>query len=283
MQQKVAVVYLMWLPYSITYLDRFTVSYKKYPAGYAHDLIILFNGYTDKIQIQPHLEILHNAGIAHTYQTLAGGQDIDAYFYIAEKLKHAEILFLNTFSEINADNWLQKLYHPIEDINAGIVGCSASLQSYFSSVFQMNKWYIETDKSFQFNFRKYKLFLKTIFYWYFLFKPFPNYHIRTSIFLIRRELFLAYPKRKFISKFRAYLFENGRKSITNFILKKRYEAVIVDSEGNVYNRLNCREAKVFWRDDQNKLLISDKQTEIYKNANALQRNEMTKLAWGINE
>ena len=82
------------------------------------------------------------------------------------------------------------------------------------------------------------------------------------------------------TKFRAYLFENGRNSITNYFIKKGLKALVVDRNGNTYNIQDWPQSKTFWIEEQQNLLVTDNQTTIYQDADKHSRRSMTKLAWG---
>ncbi len=281
MQKSIAVVYLVWLPYDISLLDGFLKSYKKYKTNLAHDFYVLFNGRVVNTSIDEHLKLIQlNCDKHVNYLELPGGQDIDAYFYAANKIKHELILFFNSFSKISAHFWLE-IYCDNFKNDVGLISATASNQSYYSSVFQTNNALPDFRQGIISNFRKYKLFVKAFFYWRFLFKPFPNPHVRTNAFMIRRELFLQLNYRRLKSKFEAYQFESGRKSLTNQVLNKGYKVVVVDKHGEAYESPNWAKSKTFWISKQENLLVSDNQTQIYADAVQGQQEKMRKLAWGL--
>jgi hypothetical protein len=210
MQNRIAVVYLVWLPYDISLLDGFLKSYKEYKSNVAHDLYVIFNGRVADSNIDEHLRLIQlNCDTRVNYLELPGGQDIDAYFFAASQIKHELILFFNSFSKITAHSWLEAYCDNLKK-EVGLISATGSYQSYYSAVFQTNNLLPDFQKGIVANFRKYKLFVKAFFYWRFLFKPFPNPHIRTNAFMVRRELFLQLKHKRLKSKFEAYQFESGR-------------------------------------------------------------------------
>ncbi len=281
--QKIAVVHLVWIPYGITHFKAFVNSLKEHHTGTQYDLIFLFNGVDTDADITEYIEFANKENLIFQYDCLKEGQDIDAYRYIAAKIQHEFILFFNSYSTLMAGNWLDKYYAASNQSSIGIVASSASLQSYYTSVFQKNKWGWEFNQSITYNYRKYKLFLKTFFYWRFLFKPFPNPHVRTNAFMIRRVLFLEIKNEPLTSKFKAYQFESGRNSITNQILKRGLKTLVIDKNGQTYEPTEWKNSNTFWINDQENLLVSDNQTKIYNEASLDKKKQMTKLAWGINE
>lgn len=280
-KNNIAVVHLVWLPYGINLYKRFINSYISVSAGHTHKLIFLFNGVNDENELQPYIEYAEITKLRYKYFFLRNGQDIDAYFWIARKLDdYTHILFFNSFSIILYNNWLQYFVSAIQLPGVGLVGATGSWQSHYTNVFKKHKLDYEFNKPFIFNFRKYKLFIKTIFYWRFLFAPFPSPHIRTNAFIIKRHVFLQLKRKKMVSKFDAYLFENGRKGLSNQLRKNGYQILVVDKFGKLYSPDNWINSKTYWIEDQQNLLIKDNQTDVYCQANIDERKRLIELAWG---
>lgn len=278
-----SVIYLVWLPYGIAHFRLFAASYCRFAAGCSHQLVIVFNGTALEHPNPPeeylaYLEQL--GGKADKCLYYQQGQDLEIYRRAAREIPAEYILFLNTYSILEAANWL-KYYVGNFDTGVGIIGASASCQSYYSAVFQKHAATWEADKGFLYNFRKYKLFLKAFFYWRFLFRPFPNPHIRTNAFMVRREVFLMMNPGRLDTKFRAYLFENGRKGITAFYRKKGLKTLVVDKNGHTYAPAGWKKSRTFWNGEQENLLVSDNQTRLYTEASIEDKKQMTWLAWGI--
>ena len=281
MQNRIAVVYLVWLPYDISLLDGFLKSYKEYKSKVAHDLYIIFNGRGANVNIDEHLKLIQlNCDASVNYLELPGGQDIDAYFFAAKQIKNELILFFNSYSKITAHSWLEIYCNNFKE-DIGLISATGSHQSYYSSVFQNNKALPDFREGIVANFRKYKLFVKAFLYWRFLFKPFPNPHARTNAFMIRRELFLQMKYRPLKSKFEAYQFESGRKSLTNHVINKGYKVLVVDKHGGAYESPIWVKSKTFWISRQENLLVSDNQTQMYDDASQSRKEKLRKLAWGL--
>lgn len=278
--KNIAIIYLVWLPYGIGLYKNFIHSYASVSAGQEHDLIFLFNGVNDESELHPYFEYAETVKIKYKYFSMENGQDIEAYFWVSEKLTHTYILFLNSFSIILYNNWLQYYVNALELPGVGLVGATGSWQSHYTNVFQEYKIPYEFNKPFIYNFRKYKLFIKAFFYWRFLFSPFPNPHIRTTGFIIKRNLFSQLKRKKNNSKFDAYLFESGKKGITNQIINMGYQVLVVDKFSETTTSDKWDNSKTFWSFNQENLLISDNQTQKYSTANISERNRLRELAWG---
>lgn len=283
--RDLSVIHLVWLPYGIEHFKKFVNSYVDHAASYPHELIIAFNGTAFHHLDEPanYIEYLKTKNVS-SYKTIYfdGGQDIEIYRKAAKQLRTEYVLFLNSYSEILADNWLLK-YVQNFDKSVGLIAATASLQSYYSSVFQKNTRTWETKKGLIYNFTKFKLFFKAYFYWRFLFKPFPNPHTRSNAFLVRRKEFLAMRTGAITSKFRAYLFENGRQSLTNYYLKLGMKVLVVDKNGNTFEPGKWKLSLTFWISKQENLLVSDNQAKLYNEADTAEKISMTKLAWGNDE
>jgi hypothetical protein len=278
----VSVIHLIWLPYGVALFEQFVASYSKYDSGIDHELVLLFNGVYDKADLLPYLSVIDKLGIPYRTLVYEGAcQDIDAYFWAAGQLNSSYVLFLNSYATFLAANWLSHfMKHASHDV--GLVGATGSWQSYYRGALD-DTWKWEQHKSLNENVRKYKKLLKAIFWWSRFFYDFPNPHVRSNAFLMKRKLFLSLAHEPLKSKFMAYLLESGKKSITNQVLRKGLNVLIVDRNGKAWLKEQWAESAVFWQDEQVNLLIADNQTRLYDNADTINKRKMTRSAWGKNE
>lgn len=271
----------MWLPYGQAHLRSFIESYQAFPAGDAHELYILFNGVRDPQEVAGSKAVLDGARISYKVLEIPQGQDITAYFFAASVLTEKYVLFLNTWSRFLQPAWLSKYRNAITSSPImALVGATASWQSYYSTVFQTHSWKWEKEKGFAYNYRKYKLFIKALLYWSTLFKSFPNPHIRSNAFMVRRDVFLQLDHGPLQTKFQAYLFESGRNGMTAQFQKKGYEIAVIDKNGRLYPLEECKNVGMFWTDQQENLLVSDNQTTKYDEALIDEKKKLNHLAWG---
>src|SRR5687768_3513750 len=166
---KVSVVYLIWIPYGVELFRNFAISYKNYNAGFEHRLILLFNGVNNLDDINPFHAVAKKLGLSYDSFFKQSGLDLEAYFWLAEQFNSSYFLFLNSFSVLLDNNWLLKLIKHMDDPKVGVIAPSGSHQSYYSTVFRNNSWKWENNKSIKENYLKYKLLIKAIFCWRFLF------------------------------------------------------------------------------------------------------------------
>jgi hypothetical protein len=281
MQKTVSVVYLIWLPYGISFFQEFVDSYKKHPAGYPHQLILLFNGVNDPKETEAYLTLAAKNNLAfqaYFYQT---GQDLEVYKWIAGNLSSDYILYLNTYSKFLTDNWLYKYVHAHTE-GVGVVAATGSWQSYYSSVFDTNSWWWTKHFTLKQNIGKYKLLVKAVFLWPFYFHKFPNPHIRTNSFFINRVFFentitYNFPKKKFD----AYRIESGKNSITSQIQKAGLKTLIIDKNGKTYDVQDWPASKTYWISAQENLMISDNQTNTYEAADETKKFMLRYDAWRL--
>ena len=160
-QNQTTIIHLVWLPYGFDLFKQFIASYCTFDAGIAHDLLIVFNGVHDSNSTQPYHDWLGQLGVQYKSINIKTGQDLECYFTASKTLKTEYIFVLNSFAVVLANNWLLQYMVLFSAANVGMVGATGSWQSYYSSVYQKHTGKWETHKGFAYNFRKYKLFIKT--------------------------------------------------------------------------------------------------------------------------
>ena len=183
--KNISVIYLAYVPFNESYLSNFINSYKKYDSGILHDLIILFNGHNDLLEVDPFLTILNESNIKYKVFYTPEKFDIASYFYISKLLKSKYVCFLNTYSEIQNNKWLLYYYIGIEKINIGCVSATAAWGDYsHDDEFKHLINNITTTTTLKF---------KKLFIYYFNFYPKVKPHLRTNAFIINRK-FRIYSK-----------------------------------------------------------------------------------------
>lgn len=136
----VAVVYLVRFAEGRKPVATFITSYLRHPAGLAHDFVVIKKGFRPgRTKLDKILDPLH----PHAIAVSDDGFDISAYAYAAAHLPHRHVVFLNTFSEIVSDHWLQKLHTALQDPTIGAAGATGSYESLRSSMKRFNKgWWL---------------------------------------------------------------------------------------------------------------------------------------------
>jgi hypothetical protein len=325
--KKVAVVYLARPKTGVSHIKNFIKSYIQYRAGYRHDLIILGKG----LAKPQNLFIKIN----HKFIPIADvGFDIHAYINFANKSNYEYILFCNTYSQIESDDWLFKMmYHAINP-KIGIVGCTGSYESLFNShqIMQKVNWLInikkiKVNKDFEMRYgffidllrdfeaknysllrriiRKFFKFIQvqSIDYspeldlefsdmwsnainkggpleWLLDFPEFPNPHIRTTAFLIKRSLFSGL---NFVipdSKEACAIFESGYGGLTKKISGLNFEVCVVGSDGLAYSINNWQKSNTFRFKEEENVLISDNHVRSWRETPKSKRSLIDELTWG---
>lgn len=281
-KSKIGVIHLVWLPLGLECFKEFIDSFIANPPGMEYELILLFNGVNDEKDIDQYCKYALQHSISFKKYCLKEGQDIDCYFWIANQIDNEYVFYLNSYSIILRNNWL-KLYWDNVNEKTGVISATGSWQSFVSSVFTGNSWKWDSQKSVRENYKKYKLLIKAHTLWRFYFPLFPNYHVRTTAFIIRRTVFISLKKPVLKRKFDAYRFESGINGLTRQLIKKGYETLVIDREGYVFKPEQWHISKTFWIGNQENLLISDNQTRMYHGASAQQKGRLTFNAWGLYE
>lgn len=234
------------LGYSIKALEHFLASYRKHNAGLKHDFVILVKESEEKILLKKayRLAKAHNARII---EVPADGFDLGTYIRACKVLTSEYVMFLVASTQIVADNWLAKFASAFENNpNLQLAG-------------PMGSWGYAVKV-----------------------KRYPNYHIRTTHFMLKREMYLEYASTvKFpVTKEDTWEMENGDNSLSKFILKKGFDIGVVDIDGNLIMPEDWAYSKTFKNPLGQKYLLSDKHLKEYENANVDLKRYLEKCSWG---
>jgi len=172
------------------------------------------------------------------------GYDLTAYRIGAETVSAPVLVFFNTSSELMSSDALVRLTKCVSIGDA--VGAFGSWESF------QKKW------------------------WHRLFWPsFPNPHLRTNAFAIRRETFLRVWPKKFRTKIGCWLWESG---CDGFTRKLKQAFVATRLEDNIpwpqWRRSGFRHCNGF-------LLAEDNQSRRYESATEETKQLLRKVTWGL--
>ena len=283
-KNDLSVIFLMWVPYGQDYLISFIESYLKFKPGVEHNLVILFNGCKEPEVINPYLDFLKSRKIDFAYLQLESGQDIAAYHWAASQLDTEYVLFFNTYSEIQYDNWGRNYLNAIKKKNVGCVGATGSWLSWFSYGFQRAKFLLSNNLTIRqnlpyFEAKKIKItslsiviparitllgaLIKSIVK-YNNFPKYPNPHLRTNAFIIKRELWLSLDFPGLDDKKQAHQFESGANSLTKQVLKSGKSVLVMNKHGELFEPEFWNKSKTLWSQGQRDLLVTDNFTKQYE-------------------
>ena len=175
------------------------------------------------------------------------GFDIGSYVRIARILQHPVLCFVNSWARPRMVGWLDWLVQAAMNPSVGIAGATGSLEGVPPHT------------------------------------RFPNPHVRTNAFAIRRNLFLELSLPEPQTKTDAILLEAGPNSITKQILARRLRAVVVSKGGSAHELTASRGAGVYRSHHQCNLIVSDNVTDLYKRSSRRHRAQMEAAAWGSSE
>ncbi|MFO0902214.1 MAG: hypothetical protein U0939_04395 [Pirellulales bacterium] len=268
-----AVVHLVRRANGPQTLAMFLESYRRYPAGREHELLLLCKGFDAAEPFSEYAPLLH--GLPHTCLFVPdAGFDLGAYRLALQRTEFAEYCFLNSFSTLLASDWLAKLSNVLHQPGVGLVGATGSFESTYENL----RAEIRSIRGL-FRRRKLRAFLRLASLWR-RYPPFPNPTIRTNAFLARRDLLLETFTREIHTKEDALDLEGGRRSLTRQVQARGLRTLVVGRDGVGYEPAEWPHSRTFRLQDQENLLVADNQTERYAKADEPERRWLAQLAWG---
>lgn len=272
----IGLVYLVWAPLGQEHLDAFLRSYNAHSAGAEHELIVLLNGARRPSSLAAshgpstlsEWELVDKLkGTAHRLIVMeAPTVDLAAYDLAAHELEHRRLCFLNSYSEILADDWLGCMSRAADMPGVGLVGATGSWESKAEMVGGPPMHWAYQVATLKLTRAQYERF--------------PNPHIRTTAFMLDRDLALATTMSRAHDKPSAYLVESGRRSITRQVEERGLRAVVVGRDGRTYERQEWPESRTFRSGGQENLLVADNRTREWQIAPANLQRRWSRYAWG---
>ena len=227
---------------------RFLNSYRCKPAGINHSFCVIFKGFENNVDLEKARTLFNS--IPYQPVFLADNSfDIGAYIEWAKMVKEDLICVFNTASEILAPDWLRKLAVNLAMPDVGLVGATSSYESLkdYNSAFH----------------------------------AFPNIHIRSTAFMIDRNLFCNITKDlRIATKMDAYLFESGPKSLTRQVLAEGKDTLLVGRNGRGYSPTFWPVSDTFRMGTQMNLLVSDNVTREYLAMPWNEKRQWAVKTWG---
>lgn len=109
---------------------------------------------------------------------------------------------------------------------------------------------------------------------------FPNIHLRTNAFMIKRSLLLDIDPGVLVTKEAGNLFEAGPNSLTRQILSRGLQPIVVDRGGRSYRSEEWPRSLTFRSGNQERLLVADNRTHDYSAGSSRRRLRRAQLSWG---
>jgi hypothetical protein len=282
------VVHLVWAPLGTEPLAEFLASYRRFPAGVEHRLAIIYNGFRSGQEREPFRRLL--GGIDHDeVETPVPMQDIPAYFQAAREVDGEFLCFLNSYSQPLAEGWLARLYDVARAPGVGVAGATGSWESRYANLcrdcapghrFLLHvggSWVRRRERA---GIRRYLAQRRELRRARAAFAPFPNPHLRSNAFMLRREVMLRLRCGPIRSKLDALAFESGRDSMTRQIQAMGLGVRVVGADGVAYAPEEWARSCTFRMCAQKNLLVSDNRTREYLALSAQGRAAARRLTWG---
>jgi hypothetical protein len=261
--ERIGLVHLVWAPLGPKPLREFLSSYRVHPPGIEHELTIVLNGATP--ELDELLAELH--GTQHRLIVLGRSvPDLAAYGLAAQELSHPRLCFLNSYSVILDDGWLAKLARALDEPNVGLAGATASWES-------QAVWIRGKARYWPYQLARLRRARRD-------YPHFPNPHIRTTAFIVERDLVLTLKLEDARDKRSTYLLESGRHSITRQTLQRGLRAVVVGRDGRTYGIKNWAASRTYRSGGQDNLLVADRRTRDWQAASPRLRRRLSRDAWG---
>jgi len=225
----------------------FFESYESHSAGMKHQLLVLDKGQRATAPLKPEwlAASMSDRGMGLRAFALACRKFARQFDYLC---------CLNSWSVIQSDDWLAKLYAGIQTSGAGIAGATGSWESFYTN---QPTWLGRQ-----------------------LFPASPNYHVRTTGFIMRGEIMRRIWPRFSITKKFEYLSELGRNSVTRKVMRIGMQPYVVGANGMIYPKEQWPASNTFRSGNQENLLIGDNHTVQYQEGGAEKRQWLTTLTYG---
>ncbi|MFP3556261.1 hypothetical protein SB861_36935 [Paraburkholderia sp. SIMBA_049] len=110
------------------------------------------------------------------------------------------------------------------------------------------------------------------------FPRFPNPHVRSNGFILRRSDFLKFSVQP--TKKSAFGFESGPNGLSQTLLKEGKRLLMVDRDGRCVDQGDWPHAHCFRSGNQEKLLLADNQTRAYDRLSQAEKVTHLMLSWG---
>ena len=273
-----SVAYLVRIDEGLAPVRRFLAAYTGHDPGMAHHLLVLRRGFRTEREWAPFASAFDDHGVQHGVIDLAdAGYDLGAYRAAVMASGHDYLCFLNTFSEVLCDGWLEHLHRSAQLPGVGLAGATGSYESVYSaSVAALSgpqrdgtsRWH----RGLRQQMHAYRLRYQ--------FPEYPNPHIRTNGFMLRRRLALTLRWGPYRTKHDALRGESGRFGLARQAASLGLRNLVVGRNGLAYEPDEWPLSRTFRSGDQSNLMIADNRTRQYSASPIEERLRLGRLAWG---
>lgn len=264
-ESTTAVVHLVRAVNGPDPVRRFIGAYRRYEPRFAHSLVLALKGFGASNAAE--VRGLWHGLNADEISVPDRGFDLGTYGEVASVLDHEIVCFLNSFSRPIAPAWLEKLVDAVTS-GAGVAAATGSWESHATNAARIegraSRWRRRGHVSREM----------------YDFPSFPNPHVRTNAFAMRRALFVSLRRPAIQNKADAYQLESGADGISAQLRARGLPVVVVGADGHSYEAAEWPTCRTFRSGRQENLLVADNATDAYQHASGITRRRLRKAAWG---
>lgn len=240
------------------------------PPGTDWRLVLIFKGFDGTGDTRAYLDEAHGLPVQPLCISDAG-VDISSYFHAAAVTDFDVLVFFNSFSEIVEPRWFELMAQALAP-DVGLVGATGSLES----VVRNHVLYGQRADTVPRKAGKYALAAGLLA----LFPPFPNPHVRTNAFMIRRAHFLASRTFPVQRRLAALVYESGWLSLTRRIQRMGLRVLVVTRDGAALPPEAWADARGFRSGAQDNVIVTDNRIREYAEATPERQDVLRELAFG---
>jgi hypothetical protein len=254
----VALVHLVWAPLGAEPLQDFLAQLESHPPGVEHRLVVVLKGFPDDAALAGPRALL--VGVDHSELVVSRREyDLGTYRGVASACTEPVLAFLNSAARPLVSGWLAAMCDALREPQAGMVAATGS----FESILGTAPGTLKPLRALHF-------------------PGFPNPHLRTNAFALRRgvleQLRWGDPRTKGSSR----RLESGRRSLTRQVQGLGLRPLVVGRDGRGYEVAEWPNSGTFRSGEQENLLVADNRTDQYAQADAAERLWLATMAWGAN-
>ena len=265
--KKITVLYLSTKYTKTTNLKTFILNYKKFKSGIKHQLVICLKN-LDLRELENRKKLLKKIEhIEYIDPSHENDYEWGSIARVSKKFNPSIFFYMNDYSYPIKNNWLKIISSKYK--KKRIIGCTASFSSWAS-----NSYYRKYEDN-------YLTYLYKYLYFNLFIPKFPNPNLRANGLLFHTSDYIKFINGKTIdSKKKSLLLESGYKSFTNYFEKINYEILVVNSDGKLFKKKEWKNSNTFAFKNQEKLIISDKDTRNYAKLNSKSKSKKQITVWG---
>jgi hypothetical protein len=115
---------------------------------------------------------------------------------------------------------------------------------------------------------------------YLRFPAFPNPHVRSSGFMVRRKRLMAFDSSQIKTKYDACAFESGLDSLTAQVRREGLSALVVTNDGQGYDVADWWRSGTFRLDREERLILTDNRSGEFLHMSPGERTTHLRITWG---